>query len=57
MYNLHSQTGHNLALQFANNNEDLENIYSKVLDSPDFIQVDLVDKTVYENALEVNISK
>lgn len=42
---------------YANNNEDLENIYSKVLDSPDFIQVDLVDKTVYENALEVNISK
>ncbi len=40
---------------YANTDENVHNIYSKVKQSPDFIQIDLVDNTIFEDAVEVNL--
>lgn len=41
---------------YANVNEKVNKVYSKVLMSPDFIQIDLVDNTMYEDAVEVDLN-
>ena len=34
----------------------MDDIYKKVGQSPDFIQIDLVDETIYKNAKEVDLN-
>ena len=36
--------------------ENVDDIYKKVGQSPDFIQIDLVDETIYKNAKEVDLN-
>ena len=42
---------------YANGYEDIKKIYNSIGPYPDFIHVDIVDKTMNENALDTNLSK
>tara|TARA_B100000963_G_scaffold358244_1_gene382421 strand:+ start:668 stop:1732 length:1065 start_codon:yes stop_codon:yes gene_type:complete len=42
---------------YANGYEDIEKIYNSIGPYPDFIHVDIVDKTMNKNALDPNLSK
>ena len=42
---------------YANGYEDIKNIYNKIGPYPDFIHVDIVDKTMNDEALDPNLSK
>lgn len=42
---------------YANGYEDVKKIYDKIGSYPDFIHVDIVDKTMNEKALDTNLSK
>ena len=42
---------------YANGYEDIKKIYNLIGPYPDFIHVDIVDKTMNENALNTNLSK